>query len=103
MEGTMWFGSPRLWRKCCDTTRRRYGLMEDNLYLKKSIMRNQINGKYHTNFTSRQVYHKFHKLKAQWKGRSNQRSSSGLTGGVELARPAVASSSRWQGGDQSDN
>uniref|UniRef100_A0A0E0IDV0 Uncharacterized protein n=1 Tax=Oryza nivara TaxID=4536 RepID=A0A0E0IDV0_ORYNI len=27
----------------------------------------QINGKYHTNFTSRQVYHKFHKLKAQWK------------------------------------
>ncbi|BAT07588.1 Os09g0341901, partial [Oryza sativa Japonica Group] len=27
----------------------------------------QINGKYHTNFTSRQVYHMFHKLKAQWK------------------------------------
>uniref|UniRef100_A0A0D3G6C4 Myb/SANT-like domain-containing protein n=2 Tax=Oryza TaxID=4527 RepID=A0A0D3G6C4_9ORYZ len=27
----------------------------------------QINEKYHTKFTSRQVYHKFHKLKAQWK------------------------------------
>lgn len=27
----------------------------------------QINAKYHTNFTQRQVYHKFHKLKAQWK------------------------------------
>uniref|UniRef100_A0A0D9XMR1 Myb/SANT-like domain-containing protein n=1 Tax=Leersia perrieri TaxID=77586 RepID=A0A0D9XMR1_9ORYZ len=27
----------------------------------------QINEKYQTNFTSRQVYHKFHKLKSQWK------------------------------------
>ncbi|KAK3125348.1 hypothetical protein QOZ80_7BG0603690 [Eleusine coracana subsp. coracana] len=27
----------------------------------------QINGKYQTNFTQRQVYHKVHKLKAQWK------------------------------------
>jgi len=27
----------------------------------------QINAKYHTNFTQRQVYHKYHKLKGQWK------------------------------------
>ncbi|CAM0952709.1 unnamed protein product [Alopecurus aequalis] len=27
----------------------------------------QINEKFHTTFTQRQVYHKFHKLKAQWK------------------------------------
>ena len=27
----------------------------------------QINEKFHTAFTQRQVYHKFHKLKAQWK------------------------------------
>jgi len=27
----------------------------------------QINVKYHTNFTQRQVYHKYHKLKGQWK------------------------------------
>nr|BAD08706.1 hypothetical protein [Oryza sativa Japonica Group]BAD10133.1 hypothetical protein [Oryza sativa Japonica Group] len=32
----------------------------------------QINGKYHTNFTSRQVYHKFHKLKAQWKAKDKR-------------------------------
>jgi hypothetical protein len=27
----------------------------------------QINEKFHTTFTQRQVYHKFHKLKAEWK------------------------------------
>uniref|UniRef100_A0A0E0MKX1 Myb/SANT-like domain-containing protein n=1 Tax=Oryza punctata TaxID=4537 RepID=A0A0E0MKX1_ORYPU len=32
----------------------------------------QINEKYHTNFTSRQVYHKFHKLKAQWKAKDKR-------------------------------
>ena len=56
--------------KCYVTTKRRFSLREKQVVFKEMHHEEcgkQINAKFTTAFTQRQVYHKFHKLKGQWK------------------------------------